>query len=271
MDTYTSLQLWRAYQSAQKLSERTITDRADIVRRMAEFCGVEAPEATPDNIVAYVGRPNLSRTTAHTYHTHLHAYYKWLVLVGLREDDPTVRVPAPKRVRGTPRPITATEAKRLLDTVNRRKTRMMILLAMFAGLRAHEIAKVRGEEIDRDERTIIVTGKGGTTQMIPLHEKIAEAAVSFPVAGYWFPSTTGAGPIRRHAVGSTVAAVMRRAGIAEGGVHRLRHWYGSELSRAGVDLRVVQELMRHASIQSTQIYTHVDDSRRRAGIELLAA
>lgn len=238
---------------------------------MAEFCGVEAPAATPENIVAYVGRPHLSRTTAHTYHTHLHAYFKWLVLVGLREDDPTVRVPAPKRVRGMPRPITATEAKRLLETVNRRKTRMMILLAMFAGLRAHEIAKVRGEEIDRDERTIIVTGKGGTTQMIPLHEKIAEAAVSFPAAGYWFPSTSGAGPIRRHAVGTTVANVMRRAGITEGGVHRLRHWYGSELSRAGVDLRVVQELMRHASIQSTQIYTHVDDSRRRAGIELLAA
>lgn len=271
MNTHASLQLWRAYQSAQKLSDRTINDRTDIVRRMAEFCGVEAPDATPENIVAYVGRPHLSRTTAHTYHTHLHAYFKWLVLVGLREDDPTVRVPAPKRVRGTPRPITATEAARLLETVNRRKTRMMIMLAMFAGLRAHEIAKVRGEEVDLDERTIIVTGKGGTTQMIPLHDKIAEVAVSFPRQGWWFPSTTGAGPIRRHAVGNTVAAVMRRAGITEGGVHRLRHWYGSELSRQGVDLRVVQELMRHASIQSTQIYTHVDDSRRRAGIELLAA
>lgn len=238
---------------------------------MAEFCGIEAPEAEPENIVAYVGRPHLSRTTAHTYHTHLHAYFKWLVLVGLREDDPTVRVPAPKRVRGTPRPITATEAARLLETVNRRKTRMMIMLAMFAGLRAHEIAKVRGEDVDLDEQTIIVTGKGGTTQMIPLHEKISAVAVSFPRQGWWFPSTTGASHVRRHAVGNTVAAVMRRAGITDGGVHRLRHWYGTELSRQGVDLRVVQELMRHASIQSTQIYTHVDDSRRRAGIDRLAA
>lgn len=271
MDTQTSLQLWKSYQSAQKLSDRTITERADIVRRMSEYCGVEAPAAEPNDLVRYIGRPNLSRTTAHTYHTHLHAYFKWLCLVGLRDDDPTIRVPAPKRVRGVPRPITETEAQRLLETVNRRKSRMMILLAMFAGLRAHEIAKVRGEEIDMDERTITVTGKGGSTQMIPLHDRIAEVGVSFPKRGYWFPSTTGAGPIRRHAVGNTVAAVMRRAGIVDGGVHRLRHWYGSELSRQGVDLRVVQELMRHASIQSTQIYTHVDDSRRRAGIELLAA
>lgn len=271
MNTKQSLTLWRGYQTAQKLSDRTITDRCAIVQRMADFCGVDAPAATPEHLVSFIGRPELSRTTAHTYHTHLHAYYKWLVMMELRDDDPTTRVPAPKRVRGVPRPITEREATRLLETVNRRKTRMMILLAMFAGLRVHEIAKVRGEDVDTDARTIIVTGKGGSTQIIPLHQRIVDAAVSFPESGYWFPSASGAGPMTRTAAGTTIAGVMRRAGITEGGAHRLRHWYGSELSRRGVDIRVVQELMRHASIQSTQIYTRVDDARRRAGVDLLAA
>lgn len=269
MDTTDTLAMWRAWQEAQKLSQRTITDRALIVAKLARYVGQPAHLLGPDELIAFLRRRQLSPNSAHTYYVALTAYFGWLVAVGLREDNPCEKLPKIRRKAGKPRPISNAEAARLLATVNRRKTRMMVLLGMFAGLRAHEIAKIRGEDVDLVERTLFVVGKGGAAEVVPLHDRIAEYASQFPAAGFWFPS--GSGHIKRGAVSTTVGKAMRRAGIAEGSAHRLRHWYGSELSRQGVDIRVVQELMRHESIASTQIYTHVDDSRRRAGIGLLAA
>ncbi|MGK9270324.1 tyrosine-type recombinase/integrase [Williamsia muralis] len=151
------------------------------------------------------------------------------------------------------------------------KTRLKILLAAFAGLRVHEIAKVKGEDVDRVTQTLTVKGKGGHTYTVPLHPVIMEASKHYPDRGYWFPRCTrGIGidksrPMGGKAVSDVIGRTMRRAGIP-GTPHGLRHFFATELVKADVDLRTVQELLRHSSLQTTQIYVAVPDQRRRAAV-----
>jgi integrase/recombinase XerC len=92
---------------------------------------------------------------------------------------------------------------------------------------------------------------------------------TYPKNGWWFPSYACSGEhIRGQSVTQMISNVFRRAGVKPG-AHRLRHWYATKLLEAGADLRTVQELMRHASVQSTQIYTQVTDQRRREAIDRL--
>lgn len=147
-----------------------------------------------------------------------------------------------------------------------RRTRVMVLLAAYAGLRVHEIAKVRGE--DQRAGTLRVVGKGGVEAALAIHPMIAGAAMAMPAVGWWFPAPGGEGPLTPNGVTTTVGRTMRRAGVS-GTAHSLRHWYATAQLRAGVNIRVVQENMRHASLASTQLYTAVDDQERRAGIMAL--
>lgn len=260
---------WSAYQRAQALSERTITERTVTVGRLLRDTGAGLEHITADQVACWLGDLDVSAASRATYHGHLRAAFAWCQTVGLRTDNPMLMVPAPCRPRAVPRPIDTGQVPALLRAANRRRTRMMVLLAVFAGLRVHEIAKVRGEDVDLGASTLYVEGKGGTRSMLPLHHMIAAEAGAFPRRGWWFPSSAG-GHIRAGSVSTVVGRTMRRAGIV-GTAHQLRHWYGTTLLDAGADLRVVQELMRHESIQSTTIYTRVSDRQRREAIALLSA
>ncbi len=264
---------WRRWQEAQALSERTIADRLAVVRRLLEHTGADPLELTPNDIIRFIGRPGPSATTKATYHATIRAYCQWLVRVGLRVDDPSLHTPTPKRTRGRPRPIPTGNLELLLATASRRRTRMMILLAAAAGLRVHEIAKFHGEDLDMTNAVITVTGKGGRTAMIPAHSAIVELAAEFPRHDFWFASYAAQGSDRPHvsraAVYQAIADTMKRAGVV-GTPHQLRHWYGTALLEEGVHMRVVQELMRHATIATTELYTRVSWHHMKAGIDALA-
>lgn len=256
------LHAWRLWQEAQRLSERTITERAMMIRRLVQHSGDDALTLTPEGIILFCGRRELKPNAAATYHATIRAYCKWLVRTKRRGDDPTDETPRPKRVRTTARPVEDSDLAGLLGVVGRKRTRMMVLLACLAGLREHEIAKFHGGDLDRRNGIITVTGKGGSTEMIPADpEIIAEAeAMGFPEDGYWFPSyeahATGRPHVTRSAVYAALSAAMRRARIT-GTPHALRHWYATTLLDKGADLRTVQQMLRHKSITSTQIYTLV--------------
>jgi integrase/recombinase XerD len=143
----------------------------------------------------------------------------------------------------------------------------MILLAALAGLRVHEIAKVRGEDIDTVARTLRVTGKGGKVADLPLHPLLVEAANQMPHRGIWFPgnSRRPGQPIHRKSVSEVIQQAMFRADIPGGTAHRLRHWYGSTLVGDGGDLRTAQTLMRHVNLNTTAIYVVVPDEKRIEG------
>lgn len=265
---------WRTWQEAGNLSERTITERAGVIRKLLAFTGAGPLTLTPADIIAYVTRPGISNTTKATYHASIRAYCKWLVLSGQREDDPTLGTPKPKRTKGVPRPVTAAQVDATFQAVegrraHRRKTTLMLLLAGYAGLRVHEIAKVRGEDLDRSAGVLYLSGKGSKSAALPVHESILEAAEGFPERGYWFPSYTRSGePVKPSAVGQALRRAMEQGGI-DATPHQWRHFFATTLMRGGTDLRTVQSLMRHESLATTAIYLEVRDEDRRSAINAL--
>ncbi|WRQ08968.1 integrase [Mycobacterium phage ridax] len=259
---------WRTWQFAQSLSRRTVEERVATVRRMAEWCGVSPEFAQVEQIVEWLAEGGTwSARTRWTYYGALSAWFLWLQQQGYRQDNPMVMIGRPKRPKSVPRPVSNLDMQRLLAVRAHKRTKAMILLAAFQGLRVHEIAQVKGEHLDLIERTMTVTGKGNITATLPLHHRVVEMAYQMPRKGHWFPGPDR-GHQRRESVSGTIKEAMIRAGVL-GSAHCLRHWFGTALLEAGVDLRTVQELMRHQSLTSTEIYTRVTDQRRAEGIQRL--
>jgi site-specific recombinase XerD len=211
-----------------------------------------------------------SAATTATYFSYLMSWHKWLVMMGHRSDNPMFKLQTPRLPSRSPRPVADDDLLRLLSVRVNHRTKVMILLAALAGLRVSEIAVVRGESIDRSSGRIYVTGKSDKQAWIPLHPILLDVAETMPTTGYWFPGNSRRPglPVRGKSVSDIIGGAMRRAGIG-GTPHALRHWYATTLLAEGADLRTVQELMRHSSIQTTQVYTQVPDARRSAAVDRL--
>lgn len=264
----TLLDRWRTWQFAQSLSARTVTERCGTILRVSQYWDISPELLTVEQIAQWLAEGgNWSPRTRWTYHSALKAWFLWLQQQELRLDNPMVMIGKPRRPRGVPRPISSRDLTRLLAIRMNKRTRAMILLAAFAGLRVHEIAKIRAEHLDLISRTLFVTGKGDVTATLPLHHLIVEHAYQMPRTGWWFPGPCD-GHQRRESIGGTIKAAMVRAGV-NGSAHQLRHWFGTELVDSGTDLRTTQDLMRHATLTSTEIYTKVNDERRVEGIDRL--
>ncbi|BDC71097.1 tyrosine-type recombinase/integrase [Prescottella equi] len=263
---------WEVWQYAARLSEVTVTERVRVLRIFATEAGIDPADATPLHVVRWYSShaDDWSQSTHCTYHSYLAAWFKWLQLQEYRADNPLVKVGAPKSPDRIPKPVADSELMRLLSTNMHHRTRVAILLGALEGLRVHEIAKFRGEDIDRERRLITVKGKGGKVKAIPLHPVIEATMATMPARGWWFPanSTRPGEHIHSKSVSQMIGQAMRRAGIQRT-AHGLRHWFGTTLLDDGADLRVVQELLRHASLSTTQIYTKVPDGRRRTAVESL--
>ncbi len=265
------LEAWRVSQVSIHRSPRTINERAINIRALLEFTGEEPLKLTPEGIESFLARPGLKRNTRATYYASARAFSAWLVKTGRRRLDPTERLDSPGRDVSKPRPISEEQLVRILAACNRRRTRMMILLAAFVGLRVHEIAKIRGEDIDRSTGALTVTGKGGATKIIALDDVILAELDEWPRVDWWFPGYKHADrPVLGSGVAEAIMRTMKRAGV-RATPHQLRHFYGTQLVAGDVNLRVVQELMRHASVASTQIYTGVSFAQQREALSTLRA
>lgn len=265
-----TLDSWTLWMRAQGLSARTIAERIGTIRGLITHAGAGPLELTPEHIQSFLAR-RLGPATRATYHASIRAFFAWMQRTRVREDNPADQTPRPRRPKSRPRPIAGTQLEALLDAANRRRTRTYILLAAFAGLRVHEIAKIHGRDVDPYTDVLTVVGKGGKVAQVPLHETLVAEASDYPRDAYWFPayrSQTSAEHITATAVSQAISTTMHRAGF-HGKPHQLRHFYGTELVRAGVNLRVVQTLMRHESPATTAIYTEVDADQLRAGISQL--
>jgi len=270
------LAAWRLWQAAGNLSERTIAERAGVMTKVCAFTGCPPLEVTPAAIISYLTRPGLSDCTRATYHASIRAYCTWLCRTGQRADDPSLATPTPKRPKGVPRPVEQARVAATLAAISgrrghKRKATMMILLAAYAGLRIHEIAKVKFSDFDLGAGYLYVTGKGSKPAALPLHPAIVEALQAFPQRdGYLFPSYTHPGqPIIPRAVAQTLKRAMAAAGF-DASAHQLRHTFGTALVRSGVDLRTTQTLMRHESLATTAIYIEVTDETRQSAVRGLA-
>jgi integrase len=259
---------WQTWQFAQSLSARTVAERTASVMRCAQWAGTDPEALRSDQIAGWLAHgADWAARTRWTYHGALAAWFRWLEQQEYRDTNPMDKVGRPRRPRSEPRPVSDSNMRRLLRSQMHCRTRAMVLLASLQGLRAHEIAKIKGEHLDLIAGAIVVSGKAGVTATMPLHHLVLEQAFKMPRKGFWFPGPVD-GHQRRESVSGTVKEAMIRAGVP-GSAHQLRHWYGTALVRAGVDLRTVQTLMRHQNLASTAIYTAVADEQRTKGMQLL--
>jgi site-specific recombinase XerD len=251
-------------------SPRTIDARSRIVQLLARRQSVDPVTADWHAVARFLSDPNFSDGTVLTYFSALRAWFGWLVRQGVRPDNPTDRIEKPRTPRRYPRPISTEELGRVLDRVNRRRTRAMILLAAYEGMRVHEIAKVRGQDFRAGGTILEIVGKGRHRAGIPVHPVVAELRTGYPRVGWWFASYADPSvPLTDKNVSAVISAAMRRAGV-DGTAHQLRHWYGSQvLILAGGNIRTAQEALRHGSIASTAVYTLVTDDQLRSAIAAL--
>ncbi|WP_052961417.1 MULTISPECIES: tyrosine-type recombinase/integrase [unclassified Leucobacter] len=268
-DTDALLRTWRGWQVAQGLSDRTYTERDATMRHLFQTTGATPRTLAEFHVIMYCGRPELSDASRASYHATIRAFCAWMVKARVRADDPTAATPRPKRPRAKPRPLSFEAVRLLLATANRARTRAYVLLAVLAGMRIHEVAKIRGEDIDLDRGTIIIEGKGGVVEIVPLHDELRALALTMPRTGFWFPAYTVEGCVGRKAIYAAIKGTMKRAGLGHAKPHHLRHSYGTELLGQGADLRVVQELMRHADVSTTQRYTDIHWSAKVSAIGTL--
>ena len=257
---------WGDWMRAGSAADLTIKTRLTGIRTLCRHAGTDDPVSlTTRQIIRWLSDCD-ARWTRHTYSTSARAWHGWLVARGYRDDDPTAALPKTTAPKGVPRPASSEALDAVLPVAGRR-ARAYILLAAYEGLRVHEIAKVRGEDFDGDG-WLYVDGKGSVEAALPVHRLVEQVRRGWPETGYWFPGSTD-GHVGGSAVGCTIAATFRRNGY-DFTAHQLRHWYGTQLQRApGADIRTTQELMRHASLQSTQIYTEVSSSSKVAAVRRL--
>ena len=263
---------WRTWQLAASMAPRTVAERLRILDRFATAVG-DVERATYPQIVEWMAddggaaRPWSAATRA-TYKSALCAWFGWLVRMEYRVDDPMAKIGSVRVPKREARPIPDEHMPRLLATRMHRRTYVMIMLAAYAGLRVHEVAKIRGEDVDPVARTLTVRGKGEKLRRLPLADPLVELAATMPQRGWWFPSRAAAGHVGAKSVSTTISQVMRRARVP-GTPHSLRHWFATTLVDEDVDIRTVQDLLRHESLATTQIYTRVSDEKRRTAVDKL--
>lgn len=257
---------WQLWMRGRGLAERTVVERAQAVRRVAGFLGLHPMALTESHVVRVLARTGLAAGTRATYYSTLRSWFGWLDETERAvAPNPMQRVRRPKVPRHTPRPLTTGRVQRILAQRLRLRTRTMVLLAAYAGLRVSEVAAMHARDVDLDGRWLTVVGKGGVRRAIPLHPALLEVAPRMPADGYWFPTWVGNRLGDSHVLGRSVSTIignaMSRAGVP-GTAHAMRHWFATELLAQGADVRTVQLLMGHASLSTTQVYLQVADVRR---------
>ncbi|MCX7863916.1 MAG: tyrosine recombinase [Novosphingobium sp.] len=207
----------------------------------------------------------------------LRQFYQFLAEEGLRQDDPSPALPRPRSRRPLPRLLSHAEVEALLLRAEEEAAsgkpaavRMLALLELLygSGLRASELVSLPVSAVPRDAPFLTVTGKGGQQRMVPVSSRARAALSRWMVlrpqgSTRLFPSRGRNGHLSRIRLFQMLRALAARAGIPGKKVspHVLRHAFATHLLEGGADLRVLQTLLGHADIATTQIYTHVDSAR----------
>lgn len=221
---------------------------------------------THDDLMSWLDELDVIPGTRATYVAAFRSFYRWAHSMGLTSEDPTVFVPRPKVPRGLPRPMSD---QALRDGIQHGpdRVRLALMLAAYAGLRAGEIGRLRGEHVT-DALVRVENGKGGDSGTVPLHPVLAEELAVWPQVGPVFPLLRGRGHAAGYVVSAAVNSWLRGRGHPDT-LHMARHWFGTRAYGVSADLRAVQELMRHRSVVSTQIYTALVPSRGGAIVSQL--
>lgn len=249
------------------LGERGITSPDDV--------GVSDVEAY---VAALTGR-GLAPATVERAASAMKGFHRFLVAEQVTSNLPTADLPLPEKPRRLPQVLSHEQAAALLDqpwpeTARGQRDRAMLEVLYGCGLRVSELCGLDLRDVSLEDELLRVFGKGEKERLVPVMGTAREALGSY--LDSWRPSLTSArrptqavflnargGRISRQSVFTTVERAGRLVGIEGLHPHTLRHTYATHLLEGGADLRVVQELLGHASVTTTQLYTHVDDAHLR--------
>jgi integrase/recombinase XerD len=250
----------------------------------------KASSATVRGFMASLEERGLKASSAARRLSAVRQFHKFLYVEGYAPADPTAAVSAPKRGRALPKVLSVAEVDRLLQVAYEgiqhpeaspsdklRAARMACLLELLyaTGLRVSELVALPRSAARTRDRFLVVRGKGAKERLVPLTEAAQDAARAYlalmeeqkKAAGPWlFPADSESGHLTRQAFARDLKAIAGAAGLRADKVspHVLRHAFASHLLQNGADLRVVQELLGHSDISTTQIYTHVLDERLKS-------
>ena len=233
------------------VAEGTVTLRVCHVNRFSKK--VDVLTATTEDVIAWLENPAWKPNTRQAGRASLRSFYRWATETGLVDKDPTAKT---RPVKVPPRAIKEAPQEALLTALERvgERDRLAIMLAAYAGLRRAEIATLHADHIG--DRMLTVTGKGSKTRRVPIHPLLEGPLREVKErGGYVFPGADGWGPVGPDAMGRRISRALPDGWTA----HSLRHYYAGHVYRASHDIRAVQQLLGHASIATTQIYTHIDD------------
>jgi integrase/recombinase XerD len=261
---------------------RTVDAYTRDLAHFARWLGSAPSHATTAHVERYLAQlraDGLSAATIGRRLAALRSLYRHLMLLGARGDNPAAEVAPPRRVRRLPRTLSPGEAERLIEaaagtTPRALRDSAIVELLYGAGLRVSELVSLDRASVDLDERLVRALGKGSKERVVPIGRRASDALRRYLSRGRpyldrrhrpeLFLNAKG-GPLTRAGVFLILRKIAAKAGLEPERVHPhlLRHSFATHLLEGGADLRSVQEMLGHADLATTELYTHVSDSRRR--------
>lgn len=258
------------------------------------FLGNRSPgDASADDIRAWLGdlaSRGLKASSAARRLSAVRQFHRFLYVEGLAAGDPSAAIQGPRQGRPLPKVVSVSDVERLMETARRAldvegltpvarlkalRMRCLIELLYATGLRVSELIALPVSAATTRERFLVVRGKGGKDRLVPLNEPARLAGLDYLAAlkalgradeRWLFPADGESGHLTRQAFARELKGLAAASGLSPSALspHVLRHAFASHLLQNGADLRVVQELLGHADIATTQIYTHVLDDRLKS-------
>ena len=252
---------------------------------------IEADSNTIRMVIEDLSKRGFAASSQARHLSSLRQFYQFLYAEGYRTDDPTAIVAGPKRQRTLPKTLEVDAVGKMLDLAEdaaksepetasaAKRLHAMVETLYSTGLRVSELVALPETAARPDRQYILLKGKGGKERMVPLSAKSKTAIAVwitarnldpvFAASPWLFPANSDSGHVARQVFARELKSLGTRAGISAAKLspHVLRHAFASHLLQNGADLRVVQELLGHADISTTQIYTHVLTERLQRLVE----
>jgi integrase/recombinase XerD len=267
---------------ATRRAPRTVDAYRRDLQHAGDRLGKPVASATTDDLRTYLAElraEGLAPATISRRVSALRAFFAHLVLLGARTDNPAAELETPRRRTKLPRTLSPREAELLIEAANGTTPRSLrdaalVELLYGGGLRVSEAVGLERAGVDLEERLVRCVGKGNKERIVPIGRSAAEALHRYLAKGRpyldrrlrpeLFLNARG-GPLTRAGAFLILRGLAAKAGLEPERVHPhlLRHSFATHLLEGGADLRSVQEMLGHADLATTQIYTHVSDRRRR--------
>ncbi|SDG12580.1 site-specific tyrosine recombinase XerD [Pelagibacterium luteolum] len=282
------LHLVEAFLEMMSAERGAATNTIDAYRRdLLDYSGFLAGRsrmlsgADREDISAYLAALSANGLSANSSARRLSAvrqFHRFLVAEAIKTDDPTRIIVAPKPGRGLPKVLSVDDVDRLLVLAEteaaageEKDIRLHVLLELLyaTGMRVSELVALERRAVTREANYLTIKGKGNKERIVPMGDKARDALHAWldgrEKDRFVFPASGAEGHLARQVFARDLKSLAARAGLSAAAVspHVLRHAFASHLLQNGADLRVVQMLLGHADISTTQIYTHVLDAHLR--------